>query len=73
MAACMVMVGVGFLSVAVAHLVPEGPWVIAAGPVYGSIGFFQWRVGKHYDRLRAAAAPVAGAAAQVTVQPTPAS
>jgi uncharacterized membrane protein len=53
-AACMVMMFVGVLSVLVA-LFANGPWVIAAGPIYGIIGPLQWYVGARYDKLKKAA------------------
>ena len=53
-AACAVMIGVGVLSVLVAMFV-NGPWVIAAGPIYGITGPLQWYVGVRYDKLKKAA------------------
>jgi uncharacterized membrane protein len=57
-ASCLVMIGVGLMSVANALLAPEGIMIAASGPLYMLIGLFQWRVGRHYELQRRALAAV---------------
>ena len=62
-AACAVMMFVGVLSVLVA-MFANGPWVIAAGPIYGLTGPLQWYVGMRFDRLKKAALATMSAASE---------
>jgi hypothetical protein len=64
------MMFVGVLSVLVA-MFADGPWVIAAGPIYGITGPMQWYVGMRYDKLKKAALATMNASSENALMKVP--